>query len=360
MLMKVGELAKRTGLTVRTLHHYDSIGLLRPSARSDSGYRLYTQADVTRLHGIQVLRRIGLPLEEIGTMLAADGASLPMIVTRQMHALEREIAQAQALHERLALVQAKYAAGTEPELNDWLGTLQLMSTCDKYFSPAEVKLIFANWGLIEVRWIKLVEDVHALMATGVSPTAPEVQFFAQRWMNLMHTWMGGNFDLMERWGKMYLAEPGAHNRVRPGLAMIQFIEEAVQLRLELLNRHLAPGDIHRIRVLPDQDWEALNASVMALVPQQLPPHAPPVLAVLKRWNEMLEYTSQNDPALRARMQHAFQSEPLLRNASPLQPAAREYLMKVAAALMASGHLPTRPKPEPKQSPEKSPETPVRA
>jgi DNA-binding transcriptional MerR regulator len=47
--MKVGELARRTGLTVRTLHHYDEIGLLSPSARTESGHRLYGQADVLRL-----------------------------------------------------------------------------------------------------------------------------------------------------------------------------------------------------------------------------------------------------------------------------------------------------------------------
>jgi DNA-binding transcriptional MerR regulator len=47
-MLKVGELAERAGLTVRTLHHYDSIGLLRPSARSDAGYRLYDRNDVAR------------------------------------------------------------------------------------------------------------------------------------------------------------------------------------------------------------------------------------------------------------------------------------------------------------------------
>jgi DNA-binding transcriptional MerR regulator len=54
MLLKVGDLARRTGLTVRTLHHYDEVGLLKPSGRSDAGYRLYSQADVQRLHGIQI------------------------------------------------------------------------------------------------------------------------------------------------------------------------------------------------------------------------------------------------------------------------------------------------------------------
>jgi len=50
MLLKISELARRTGLTVRTLHHYDAIGLLRPSARSSAGYRLYDRSDIKRLH----------------------------------------------------------------------------------------------------------------------------------------------------------------------------------------------------------------------------------------------------------------------------------------------------------------------
>ena len=69
MLLRVGELAKRTGVTVRALHHYDSIGLLQPSARSEGGYRLYDRDDVARLHGIQTLRRLGVPLAEMTQLL---------------------------------------------------------------------------------------------------------------------------------------------------------------------------------------------------------------------------------------------------------------------------------------------------
>ena len=67
--LKVGELARRTGLTVRTLHHYDDIGLLRPSGRSGSlhgsGHRLYTAADVARLHQIVCLKQLGFSLDRI-------------------------------------------------------------------------------------------------------------------------------------------------------------------------------------------------------------------------------------------------------------------------------------------------------
>ena len=59
--LKVGELARRTGLTVRTLHHYDEIGLLRPSLHTESGHRLYTAADVGRLQQVVSLRQLGRP-----------------------------------------------------------------------------------------------------------------------------------------------------------------------------------------------------------------------------------------------------------------------------------------------------------
>jgi DNA-binding transcriptional MerR regulator len=60
---KVGQLARLTKLTVRTLHHYDRLGLLRPSARTSSGHRLYDEGDVDRLYRIVALRELNLPLE---------------------------------------------------------------------------------------------------------------------------------------------------------------------------------------------------------------------------------------------------------------------------------------------------------
>lgn len=57
MRLTVGEPAKRTGLTVRTLHHYHAIGLLTPSARAENGYRLYGRDEIARLHQIQALSR---------------------------------------------------------------------------------------------------------------------------------------------------------------------------------------------------------------------------------------------------------------------------------------------------------------
>ena len=73
MAFTVGELAKLTGVTVRTLHHYDEIGLVTPSQRTAAGYRLYGERDVLRLQQVLVHRELGLPLEQIAAVLDAPG-----------------------------------------------------------------------------------------------------------------------------------------------------------------------------------------------------------------------------------------------------------------------------------------------
>ena len=87
--LKVGELARRTGLTVRTLHHYDEIGLLQPSLHTEAGHRLYTAADVARLQQVLSLRQLGFGLEEIRACLDRPGFS-PLEVIRQHVARLRE------------------------------------------------------------------------------------------------------------------------------------------------------------------------------------------------------------------------------------------------------------------------------
>jgi DNA-binding transcriptional MerR regulator len=69
-MFTVGEMSKLTGLTVRALHHYDEIGLVRPSSRSAAGYRLYDDGDVRRLHDVMVFRELGIPLDDISAVIA--------------------------------------------------------------------------------------------------------------------------------------------------------------------------------------------------------------------------------------------------------------------------------------------------
>ncbi len=101
---KVGALAKATGLTVRTLHHYDEIGLLQPSARLAGGHRLYDADDVARLYRIIRLRQLGFPLSQVAEVLAEPEWQLAP-------AIERHLAEAR--HQAAAASRLMRAAGCD-------------------------------------------------------------------------------------------------------------------------------------------------------------------------------------------------------------------------------------------------------
>ncbi|AGC60152.1 transcriptional regulator [Mycobacterium liflandii 128FXT] len=81
--LTVGQVAERFGITVRTLHHYDEIGLLIPSRRAASGYRVYTSADLTRLSQVIVYRRLELLLDEIARLLDEGNAVSHLVRQRE-------------------------------------------------------------------------------------------------------------------------------------------------------------------------------------------------------------------------------------------------------------------------------------
>src|SRR5579884_1542483 len=86
---RVAEFAEMAGVTVRALHHYDRLGLLKPR-RTRSGYRLYTERDIERLEQIVALRFLGVPLKQIGTILGRNSHDLPAALRRQRLALEEK------------------------------------------------------------------------------------------------------------------------------------------------------------------------------------------------------------------------------------------------------------------------------
>lgn len=327
-MLKVGELARNTGLTVRTLHHYDEIGLLKPSGRSESGYRLYSHDDVARLHAIQALRHLGLPLNDIGALLDGDHAAPGMILEQQIHALDRQIEQASELRGRLALIRDGLERGTQPPTGDWLEALSLMATYGKYFSAAELKAIFAGWHRIEDEWDPLMAEVRALMDAGGTPESPRAQLLARRWMALVHHWMGGDFELMNRWRDMYLSEPSAQGRGGgPPPDMMHFMQRAIDLRMNVLLRYMTLDDMRRIRYVPEREWRAVDEDGRALLAQGSTPRSAAARALAGRWQQLVERLTGGDAQFAAQLMLASQCEPLLASASPLGAEVREFIVK---------------------------------
>lgn len=334
-MLKIGELARHAGLTVRTLHHYDDIGLLKPSGRSGSGYRLYTQPEVVRLHSIQALRHLGLSLDEIRRLLddGGDSSALPVIVEQQIRALDRQIEQATQLRRLLGLLQVKLSSGEQPETGDWLATLRSMTTCDRYFSAEELQVIFGNWPRVARDFNALMAELRDAMARKVPADSPQAQPLAHRWMLLMSDWLGGDLDLMQRWGEMYKREPTTHNGSGPTLAMVAYIERAIELRLQAFARHLGFDELRRLARVPQEEWNALAADARRAMEQGTVPDSDAAQALGTRWLELVDRTVGHDPALRARFLAAYAAEPLLAAGSPLPGDVRAYLRTAGLALL---------------------------
>src|SRR5262249_29791813 len=135
--LKVGDLARRTGLTVRTLHHYDAIGLLKPSLHSEAGYRLYTTRDVARLQQVLSLRQFGFSLDEVRDCLDRPGFSPLEVLDAHLARLRDQIALQRKLCERLERLTVHLRAAGEVSADEFLGAIEEMTMleqiADRYF-----------------------------------------------------------------------------------------------------------------------------------------------------------------------------------------------------------------------------------
>lgn len=332
-MLKVGELARRTGLTVRTLHHYDEIGLLKPSGRSESGYRLYSQDDVQRLHSIVSLRQMGLALGDIQALMVDRSMAPEHVIATQIHALDRQIAQASELRARLGLLRARLLADVPSDMGHWLDTLALMNTYGKYFSAAELKSILENWPQIEADWLVVKDQVQAAMDQRLPPEAPQVQALAYRWMALVLHWMGGDITLLERWGHMFRSEPSTHGRLHaPSGDMNVYIEAAIKLRLALLDKYLSRDELGRLGHVPHTEWAALEQRVQQLLDQGQPAEHPEAQAAARWRAGLFDRLTRSDPVLRDKLLTASAQEPVLRAGSPLSEPVRHYLQRAQARM----------------------------
>lgn len=133
---RIGELARETGLTVRTLHHYDQLGLLSPVSRTEGGHRCYTSGDVRRLHRIVALRSLGISLEQIGTLLD-DEPDPTGLLFRQLDIVDEHIRNATSLRARLMDVLNNLARNAEPSASQLLHLIEETVAMNEPMTPEQ-------------------------------------------------------------------------------------------------------------------------------------------------------------------------------------------------------------------------------
>src|SRR4051794_12109604 len=137
--LKVGELARRTGLTIRTLHHYDEIGLLKPSLHTEAGHRLYTAGDVARLQQVVSLRQLGFSLEDIRSCLDQPGFSPLEVIGLHVARLREQIELQRSLYVRLEAIAAHLRTAGEVSAEEFLRTIEVMTMTQPHYTPEQMK-----------------------------------------------------------------------------------------------------------------------------------------------------------------------------------------------------------------------------
>jgi len=342
MQLKIGELARRTGLTVRALRHYDDIGLLKPSARSDGGYRLYDREDVARLYRVQALRRLDVSLAGIGAILTDGGAGLGDLVRQQMATLEREIREATALHAHLAELQKQLCASTQPSVDDWLVALESMVAGAKYFSSEEIRKlktqVQAAPDAARTEKAELTARLHTLIRDGASPEDPQAVALARSWIDMLLREADDDEATLMKLYAMHRHEPTLYALTGVGPAAMRFISQAMAYgRLDLYARHCSSADMALLRshyAAQVDHWPPLIAELRQHMRDGTAAHGAELRALADRWQALSLAKAGGDVALCARLQAAFRDDAALRRGSGIDAALIAYVGAAVAAQTA--------------------------
>ncbi len=210
--MRIQEFANETGVTVRTLHHYDRLGLLQPQ-RSPSGYRIYGERELVRLQRITVLKFIGCSLQEIKELVDRNPDDLGSTLDLQKEALER---RRKTLDGALTAVERARAMLAESGTADWQSLKKIVEAIEmeqntewmkKYYSPEAQKELdtrtpnAAEQG--QKDWAVLLADCEQAVREHVDPKSERAQALAQRWIALLHAFTQGSPQVKQGLNNFY-------------------------------------------------------------------------------------------------------------------------------------------------------------
>ena len=235
-VFRVGELAKRTGVSVRALHHYDAIGLLAPSHRSESRYRLYDRKDIVRLQEIKSLRQLGFSLEEIRDLLAARRLTPLGVVEMHLQRVREQMELQRQLLGRLESIAEQLRAAQTPTADEMMRTIEAMTMFEKYFTEEQRQTLKERGDklgpeaikAVEEEWPRLIAAVREEMNKGTDPRSERVRELAKRWRELLNAFSGGDRQMEASAAKMYRQEPQVAQQYGLDPEMFKYIGEAMK------------------------------------------------------------------------------------------------------------------------------------
>lgn len=330
---RIQEFARLAGVTVRTLHHYDRLGLLSAKHRTESGYRLYCHDDLGRLEQILVLRYLGVTLREIGEMLARAEAgqpeSLPATLARQQSVLRQRRDEVDRVLRAIEHARGRAVNSAEP---DWLLYQTILKEIqmqepqnwiDKYYSPEGLLAIRerrTEWTPelqegYQAKWQTLFAEIQSAMDRGVDLASDEAKGLAARWDGLLEAFTEGKPEVAEGLQRMYSdtenwPQDEVGEQLRAGLpakgvgAFIWKVKNpnwtdryyspeglvAIRRRRESWTPELAAE--HHAR------WQSLFGDVQKALDRGVDPASDEGKTLAERWKAIGEFYTEGNPEIR--------------------------------------------------------------
>ena len=243
MSYSVGQVAGLAGVTIRTLHHYDEIGLLSPSGRSAAGYRIYEEADLERLQRILFYRELGFTLEEIATIVDDPRTDVVGHLRRQRELLTERIKRLRAMVEAIDFEMEAQTMGIRLtpeerfEVFDDFRPEDHAEEAEQRWSDTEAyrqsqrrvaSYTKKDWQQIKAEEEQVRASLAAAFAAGLAPNSDEAMAAAEAHRQYISRWFYEcSYDVHHDLTDMYVNDDrfrAHYDALAPGLA--QFIREA--------------------------------------------------------------------------------------------------------------------------------------
>ena len=255
--LRIGQIARRSGVSAKALRLYEQRGLLKPCTHSEAGYRLYGPEALRSLMQIIVLKRSGFTLAEIADLRSAAGSVVAALLSERIAALQRTLAEQEMALSTLRQIAERVGSASTLDLDQLLESITMTSNSDMHLSNTQRKGIFERAekfsvlhtpdeqkafrkrveqrmedlgpAAIEVAqrsWRELSAHIRAAMGAGVPATSTEVAELARRWHAQVSSLRDKDPNFLTKLRELYVQHPQLMEEQSMSPAMMDYMEVA--------------------------------------------------------------------------------------------------------------------------------------
>jgi len=288
---------------------------------------------------IQALAKAGLELAEIKDFLEQDTLSLPDLLDAQIALLDRQLRSIHTLRDQLCTLRSGLEGESEPDLESWLQTLELMNMYDRWFTKEELQqLPFAAEGeQLASLWAALVTEAQTLMAQKVVETDANAMDLAIRWMDRLEQDTAGKPEFLTRLNEMHSVEPQMRERTGITPQIIDYITRTfAESKLAIWQRYLTPQEMAFTRAhYFDRlaEWPPLVAKLHQATREGCDPASEQGQQLAQNWLALFQSYAGDNPTTQQKFRVAMQQEPLLMKGTWMTPEVLAWLQQAIGVMM---------------------------